>query len=129
MPAAATAPRPTPAAATDQPKAQPNQQNYERDLHQATDQHEWKEEEREAMVWAATPVPPTFKLPAWPSLILRAELPARPSLILRAELPARIELAFWIGLALRARPGLISMRPKVAPAVRLHTATEGHKQR
>jgi hypothetical protein len=119
-----TTPRPSPAT-TDQPQAQPNQQNHKRELHQAADQHERQEEERETVRWAA-PVTPTFKPMA------RANLTARPILIAWAKLTTWVELALrgtW-----RFRPGLerrwpiVALRPTKALTVRLHTAAEGHKE-
>jgi hypothetical protein len=89
----------------------------------------------------AAPVHPTFETTTRPGLITRAELAARIELalwansILRANLAARIELTLWAKVALHSWPSLEVLRPIVplwaikAPAVRLHTATEGHKQR
>jgi hypothetical protein len=89
----------------------------------------------------AAPAHPTFKplarakLAAWIDLTLRAKLAARPGLILWANLPTRIELTLWADLALHSRPGLevlwpvVALRPIKAPALRLHTATQCHKER
>jgi len=114
----------------DQPQTQPNQQNHERDLDQAAEQHERQEEEWEAVA-RAVPTHLSFKPIARAKPIVWAKPTARPGLILRADLTAWIELAWWRiwrfrrGLV-RWRP-IVALRPTKAPAVRLHPATERYK--